>query len=1300
MAPFATPRPLAPVTPAADRPTYRSVLAVREFRGLWLAQIASLVGDQMTKLAVAILIFRQTDSPLLAALSYAFSYLPSLIVGPAAGLLADILPRRRIMLVCDLARFVVLLTMALPGAPVAMLLALQLVAASFEPPFGIARTALLPDIVPGEEFAVGQSLASATEQIGQVFGLMLGGALVGFIAPRGALVVDAATFLVSALLIARFVKRRPASAVHQPGSYWRDSRDAARVVWRMPTLRNLIVVSCVGLGLTIAVEGLAVPYAISQGSGSMGAGFLAAAWPMGGVVGIFLAVRFVPPRSRVEFVRLLTVLWPLPLIATALRPGLIETIVLWFIAGVLTSYVVLVGIILGQSLDSSMRGRLMAVARALGTGAQGIGLLVTGWVADILDPASAVALAGVAGIIICPFIAVSLRPAGRHRWTPEGSGQLGIGRNIGMPVLPGQASDVAPDAPQAVGDSEEVEPAAVEPSAGPAEGRLRARLLSGPRGVYILSTVVVAIAAAIVAAGLLPARVHGPVYLTWWALAIIFLIAYALRVPIGSASRPILVSLSSLPIVLGLLLGDPLELLIVGTIVPVLLEFRRGTTFMRVFGNGVAALLLPGGALVIFAAMQPSPGIGWSALAAAFVGIIGGDVAAFLFIVAVRRILDASLNWSDVLLTFGYGIVAEMAISSLGLLAVAAMSASASYGWLLIITAALIVVGSRAYVDLRERHHDLGQLYTFKQQLSPLLPEAAALKPVLESALEILSATTIELAFAVDETVSRRERVLSMSLDGVLHEAWRPPLDFGDRDPSRCLSVPLGIAAHRLGTLSVFDRQGHVRGFRRTDLRLLETLAAQVADALERGLLLDKLQDAATHDGLTGLLTLGEFSRLVDESLIRGESCVLVLIDVARLKDVNDSLGHEAGDALLKTVALRLPELADPSALLARSGGGEFAVLLPGVSGARAGVAIDRLAEGLTGLIQVLGVTVDLRTRLGWVTSPRDGKDAANLLRRADLALGGAKRSLQRSMRFNPDLEIDGLRRLRLVNDLRVALAEGELKVVYQPLIRPRDGLVIGAEALSRWNHPELGALKPDEFIMVAEQSGLIGDLTEYVLDTALAQARIWKDEGRDLGIAVNLSARCLSDLSLPSTVLDLLARHRIDAGRLTLEVTETSVAEDPTRAEAVLSRLRGIGVRLSIDDFGTGYSSLASLKRFPVQEVKLDRQFLIDLEAGLEATGEDVDREQLAVDEALFTAVVSLGHSLGLEIVAEGVETPSAYKKLRDLGVDILQGFYMGRPAAASEMLWRFTPETTGGSPSREMWEPPAVRKHSDALR
>jgi EAL domain-containing protein (putative c-di-GMP-specific phosphodiesterase class I) len=296
--------------------------------------------------------------------------------------------------------------------------------------------------------------------------------------------------------------------------------------------------------------------------------------------------------------------------------------------------------------------------------------------------------------------------------------------------------------------------------------------------------------------------------------------------------------------------------------------------------------------------------------------------------------------------------------------------------------------------------------------------------------------------------------------------------------------------------------------------------------------------------------------------------------------------------------------------------------------------------------------------------APADGRDATTLVRRADLALGAARSSYQPVGRFTQDLDVDGGRRLRLVHELRQAIADQQLRLVYQPLVTPADGRVIGVEVLTRWTHPTFGTVSPDEFIGVAEQSGMISDLTDYVLVRALAQVRKWLAAGHDIHVAVNLSARCLTDMSLPGRVLDMLAAERLSPARLTLEVTETSVAEDPARAMAVLNRLHDIGVRLSIDDFGTGYSSLASLKNFPVHEVKLDRAFLSDLDV-------TSDRDAQS-DMALLAAVVALGHSMNLEIVAEGVETPQAYRRLHALGIDVLQGYYLGHPVSADEVQWQ----------------------------
>jgi diguanylate cyclase (GGDEF)-like protein len=602
--------------------------------------------------------------------------------------------------------------------------------------------------------------------------------------------------------------------------------------------------------------------------------------------------------------------------------------------------------------------------------------------------------------------------------------------------------------------------------------------------------------------------------------------------------------------------------------------------------------------------------------------------------------------------SFGAGV--SLVTGSIGLLAVTAMYANSSSAALLIVIAIVLAGSIRSYAKLQERHASLGQLYAIQEQLGTLVPQAKSLFPVLEQARSLLQAERVVLTLLSDDGT---QRVLSVHVDEGPSEAYEARTSEQlALTPPEALSVELRIQQARLGLLAVHGRLGRIRGFDRSDLKLLETLGAHVSDALERGTLVEKLREAATHDALTGLLTLGELMVQVDERLLRDTSLFVCLLDVSGLRDVNDSLGHEAGDALLRTLATRLTDALPPDALIARSGGGEFAVALREGDAYSSLSYVETLAEVSNGLVQVLDVTVELRTRCGWLLLPTDAADASTAIRRADLALAEAKRGLHPAARYRAELDVDGGRRLRLVSDLRRAIADRSLHVVYQPLVTPRDGRIIGAEALVRWNHPDLGPLSPDEFVGIAEHSGLIGDMTRLVLDEALAQVRQWHLRGQDVRVAVNLSARCLTDMSLPGAILDLLAHHRVAADHLTLEVTETSVAEEPVRALAVLERLRGIGVRLSIDDFGTGYSSLASLKRFPVQEVKLDRQFLLDVGEAGPVSGKS--------DWALIAAIVALGHSLDLEIVAEGVEDAGTYERLRDMGVDVLQGYYIGRPA------------------------------------
>jgi predicted signal transduction protein with EAL and GGDEF domain len=316
-----------------------------------------------------------------------------------------------------------------------------------------------------------------------------------------------------------------------------------------------------------------------------------------------------------------------------------------------------------------------------------------------------------------------------------------------------------------------------------------------------------------------------------------------------------------------------------------------------------------------------------------------------------------------------------------------------------------------------------------------------------------------------------------------------------------------------------------------------------------------------------------------------------------------------------------------------------------------------RVLRALEQPILLDGLEVEVSGSVGVALAPQHADDAAALLKRADLAMYGAKTSTRGVRLYQPQLDTTTTRRLTLVSELRTALQDGAISVHVQPQARTGSGRVVSVEALARWTHPLLGEISPEEFIPIAERTGLIGPLTSAVLDASLAACAQWQAAGHDLGVAVNLSTRSLHDADLVDEVARLLTRHGLAPERLTLEVTESSVMADPARSVALLHRLRDLGVRLSVDDFGTGYSSLSYLKRLPVQEVKIDRSFVTGLREG----GEDV---------AIVRAIIDLGGHLGLEVVAEGVEDEQTSDLLATLGCDLVQGWHVGRPMPAGVLL------------------------------
>ena len=416
-----------------------------------------------------------------------------------------------------------------------------------------------------------------------------------------------------------------------------------------------------------------------------------------------------------------------------------------------------------------------------------------------------------------------------------------------------------------------------------------------------------------------------------------------------------------------------------------------------------------------------------------------------------------------------------------------------------------------------------------------------------------------------------------------------------------------------------------------------------------------RLRRQALHDALTGLpnrtLLHERCEKAIGAAQRQGHTAALLLIDLDRFKEVNDTLGHDHGDELLVEVSRRLSAIVRRGDLLARLGGDEFAVLLCNVPhrGVVAEVA-TRLHSALERPFDLRGVAINLEASVGVALCPLHGDDVSTLLRRADVAMYEAKRSGARIETYDFERDPYSPERLSLLAELRRALDEDELVLHYQPKISLASGRVIGVEALVRWEHPTRGLLPPVEFIPLAERTGMVADLTRWVLDAAVRECAGWRAAGVDLPVAVNLAAGNIVDAGLPDAARATLERYGVPGNRLECEISEHTVMSDPRRAGEVLHRLRDLGIRLSLDDFGQGQSSLSYLKRLPLDEVKIDRSFVLGM-----ANDDD--------DAAIVRSTIDLARHLRLEVVAEGVETEEVADGLRELRCDIAQGYHFSRP-------------------------------------
>jgi diguanylate cyclase (GGDEF)-like protein len=417
----------------------------------------------------------------------------------------------------------------------------------------------------------------------------------------------------------------------------------------------------------------------------------------------------------------------------------------------------------------------------------------------------------------------------------------------------------------------------------------------------------------------------------------------------------------------------------------------------------------------------------------------------------------------------------------------------------------------------------------------------------------------------------------------------------------------------------------------------------------------------ALHDALTGLPSRALFFKHVEQALAAarraGVVCAVMVVDLDRFKEINDTLGHHVGDQLLGEVGERLREVVGQQASVARLGGDEFGVVLRIVLERAelqsvAAAIIDALERPLT----ITGMRLDVGASIGSALFPDHGGDANTLIQRADIAMHAAKSGSGGHVVYSSVHDQHSPERLALVGELREAIGQGQLLLHYQPKVQLRSGRVEGVEALVRWRHPERGVVPPDEFIPLAERTGLIRPLTTVVIEQALTQCRAWHAAGFPVVVAVNLSARALQDAQLPSDVAGLLEAAGMEARWLKLELTESMIMEDRVRAVEVLDGLHAMGIGLSIDDFGTGYSSLAYLKRLPVDEIKIDKSFILNMAMD-------------GNDALIARSTVDLGHNLGLQVVAEGVETTEVWSLLETMGCDVAQGYLISRPLPGDDL-------------------------------
>ncbi len=838
-------------------------------------------------------------------------------------------------------------------------------------------------------------------------------------------------------------------------------------------------------------------------------------------------------------------------------------------------------------------------------------------------------------------------------------------------------------------------------------GKGARRLLSADAAVWALNAAIVTASVVLLAGPVqhLP-PFDAPVHLPWWLLALGFLAAERCVVHLHFRRSAHSFSLGDLPLVFGLLFATPIDLVVAGLIGPivVLLVDRRLPAIKVVFNIAQFTLATCLAVIVFHELAATTDGFGplvW------IYALIACQLSAFVTVALIGAAISLSEGWLG-FKAFGRMLLMDLTVTTtntcLGLAGAVIVAYDPRALPLLVVPLVTVFFAYRAYATERQRHESLEFLYETTRTLSRSPEIVVALEGLLDRSLEAFRAEVAEIVlFPSEGNPPLRTthgpgdtRDVMQPIDPAIADELRALVDHDapvarvtpeagsvrlrryleQRGVTHAMLAMLPGETRVVGTMLLANRPGVVRDFSDADLRLFETLATNASVALQYDRLEQtvwqlrelqrQLEHQAYHDSLTGLANRTLFIDRVDEALAKHDPTVAVLfVDIDDFKTVNDTLGHTVGDQLLVAVAERLCHCVRPTDTVARFGGDEFAVLLDRLDGPEDVVVVaERILAALAQRVPAGDETVSVGASVGIATNHKQGMRAGELIRDADVAMYDAKqRGKGRWARFERSMHTAILRRHGLKEQLQQAVAREEFAVEYQPIARLASGDVVAAEALVRWQHPERGIVAPGEFIPLAEETGLIVPIGEFVLDEACRRVA-----GRDVRMHVNLSAVELQHVDVLERVTSTLRRHRVPPQQLVLEITESVLVD--VGMSTTLRELHQLGVRLALDDFGTGYSSLSYLRSFPLDVLKIAKPFVDGV------TGRREER-------SFVRMIIELARTLGLEVVAEGIESGDQLDVLREMGCDLGQGFHLSPPLSTSIIEDRVRIERASSHPA-----------------